>query len=59
MASELDEDCRQAGHFVLEIASIVKTIMSIAEQINLLALNATIEVARVGEAGKGLRRRRR
>jgi len=37
----------------LSIASIVDTIMGIANQTNLLALNASIEAARAGEHGKG------
>ncbi|MEI6620887.1 MAG: methyl-accepting chemotaxis protein [Actinomycetes bacterium] len=35
-----------------EIGEVVKTITTIADQINLLALNATIEAARAGEVGK-------
>ncbi len=41
------------GESSTQIASVVKTITSIAAQTNLLALNATIEAARAGDAGKG------
>ena len=36
-----------------EIATVAKTIASIAAKTNLLALNATIEAARAGQAGRG------
>lgn len=38
---------------VVEIETMVQTILTITNQTNLLALNAAIESARAGEAGKG------
>jgi methyl-accepting chemotaxis protein len=48
-ARSLAELSRASG----QIASVVETIRSIADQTNLLALNAAIEAARAGEHGRG------
>ena len=48
-ARALGELSRASG----QIASVVETIRSIADQTNLLALNAAIEAARAGEQGRG------
>jgi methyl-accepting chemotaxis protein len=50
---EIMQVVRELENNSSQIASIVGTIMGIANQTNLLALNASIEAARAGEHGKG------
>ncbi|MBJ7539211.1 methyl-accepting chemotaxis protein [Marinomonas transparens] len=56
IVAEIDastELIEQLNHQSENIAKIVTTISSIADQTNLLALNAAIEAARAGEHGRG------
>jgi methyl-accepting chemotaxis protein len=50
---EIMEAVRELENNSGQIASIVDTILGIAEQTNMLALNAAIEAARAGDQGKG------
>lgn len=59
-SEQIVDDIQKTSHLVEdlnkqseEIAKIVETIGSIADQTNLLALNAAIEAARAGEHGRG------
>lgn len=49
----LSDVVSQAANMSSDIQNIIKTIESIAFQINILALNASVEAARAGESGRG------
>ncbi|BDX05477.1 methyl-accepting chemotaxis protein [Planctobacterium marinum] len=51
--NELNDSIQTLNTGVVNIASFVDVIQSVAEQTNLLALNAAIEAARAGEQGRG------